>query len=161
MTEQPARTKRVPAWMYYVGIAVILALVLGGAALLFAVNNDESGAPAASAPPASDPATVRAEFLAAYQRGDTPTMCQLSTGEALSRMQASGWCTTAQGWSTTATAAQQCTTPDGRQVATFKLNPLVLGQRGMEFAMSDTGQGVWRVVLWGYTADRTLCDIYR
>ena len=109
------------------------------------------------------PDAVSSAFLTAYEQGDTPTMCALSTGDALARLQNPGWCTTKQGWSTTATAAQQCTTPDGRQVYAYKLNPLVLGQRGMEFAIAETGAGtgVWQVTMWGHTADRTLCDSYR
>lgn len=109
------------------------------------------------------PEAVSSAFLAAYEQGDTPTMCALSTGDALARLQNPGWCTTKQGWSTTATDAQQCTTPDGRQVYAYKLNPLVLGQRGMEFAIAETGAGtgVWQVTMWGHTADRTLCDSYR
>lgn len=111
-------------------------------------------------PPTSAEAVASA-FRHAYEAGDTPMMCALSTGEALSRMEDPGWCEQPQGWSTTTTRQEQCDIPDGRRVYVYDVDPLVLGQRGMEIALADSGQGVWRVVLFGHTADRDLCDIYR
>jgi hypothetical protein len=144
--------------------ALLIAAVVGVVLLLagFGVYVWRTGTDMIDAlPNPVGPDAVTSAFLAAYEHGDTPTMCALSTGDALTRLQDPGWCTTKPGWSTTATAAQQCTIPDGRQVHAYTLNPLVLGQRGMEFAVTDTGDGVWRVTTWGHTADRTLCDIYR
>lgn len=89
--------------------------------------------------------------------GDTITMCALSTGEALSRLQGAGWCNARQGWSTVATLHRSCVIPDGRHVWVYKVTPLVLGQLGMEFAATDTGDGVWRVTLFGHVAARSLC----
>ena len=144
---------------------LLIAAVVGVVLLLagFGVYVWRKGNDAIDALNPVGPGAVSSAFLTAYEQGDTPTMCALSTGDALARLQDSGWCTTKQGWSTTATAAQQCTTPDGRQVYAYKLNPLVLGQRGMEFAIAETGTGtgVWQVTMWGHTADRTLCDSYR
>ena len=144
---------------------LLIAAVVGVVLLLagFGVYVWRKGNDAIDATSPVGPDAVSSAFLSAYEQGDTPTMCALSTGDALARLQDSGWCTTKQGWSTTATAAQQCTTPDGRQVYAYKLNPLVLGQRGMEFAIAETGTGtgVWQVTMWGHTASRTLCDSYR
>lgn len=144
---------------------LLIAAVVGAVLLLvgFGVFVWRKGNDVTDATSPVGPDAVSSAFLTAYEQGDTPTMCTLSTGDALARLQDSGWCTTKQGWSTTATAAQRCTTPDGRQVYAYKLNPLVLGQRGMEFAIAETGTGtgVWQVTMWGHTADRTLCDSYR
>jgi hypothetical protein len=136
-------------------VAVVAGLVVLVAQLAGIFGGGNEAAPIQGGP---DP--VASAFVHAYERGDTPTMCQLSTGEALSRLQAPGWCDTAQGWSTTASQAEHCTVPDGRQVYAYTMNPLVNGHPGMEIAVADTGHGVWRVVLFGHTADRTLCDIY-
>jgi hypothetical protein len=142
---------------------LLIAAVVGVVLLLagFGVYAWRKGNDLSDAMNPVGPDAVSSAFLAAYEQGDTPAMCALSTGDAVARLQDPGWCTTKQGWSTTATAAQQCTTPNGERVYAYKLNPLVLGQRGMEFKVADTGQGVWRVTFWGHTADRTLCDIYR
>jgi hypothetical protein len=110
---------------------------------------------------ALDGPSVAAGFRAAYDRGDTPTMCALSTGEALARLQNAGWCQQPPGWTTHTVASEHCTIPNGQEVFTYSVDPLVLGQRGMEFAIADSGNGVFRVVMFAHTADRTLCDIYR
>lgn len=138
-------------------VVVVVLLLAGFGVYVWRKGNDVIDA----LPNPVGPDAVTSAFLTAYEHGDTPTMCALSTGDALTRMQTPGWCDTPQGWSTVAVASQQCTTPNGERVYAYKLNPLVLGQRGMEFKMADTGQGVWRVTFWGHTADRTLCDIYR
>lgn len=138
-------------------VVVVVLLLAGFGVYVWRKGNDVIDA----LPNPVGPDAVTSAFLAAYEHGDTPAMCALSTGDALTRLQTSGWCDTPQGWSTVAVAAQQCTTPDGRKSTAYKLNPLVLGQRGMELAVADTGNGVWRVVMWGHTAGRTLCDSYR
>ena len=152
-------TKGQARWLLIAAVVVGVLAVVAFAVVLWRKGNDMVDA----LPNPTGPDAVSSAFLTAYEQGDTPTMCALSTGDALARLQDSGWCTTKQGWSTTATAAQQCTTPDGRQVYAYKLNPLVLGQRGMEFAIAETGTGtgVWQVTMWGHTASRTLCDSYR
>ena len=151
MTKGQARGLLIAA---VVGVVLLLA---GFGVYLSRKSSDES----AAVPNPVEPDAVTSAFLTAYEHGDTPAMCALSTGDALARMQASGWCDTSPGWSTVAVASQQCTTPTGERVYAYKLDPLVMGQRGMEFKVADTGQGVWRVTFWGHTADRTLCDIYR
>ena len=150
-------TKGQARWLLIAAVVVGVLAVVAFAVVLWRKGNDVVDA----LPNPTEPDAVSSAFLTAYEQGDTPTMCALSTGDALARLQDPGWCTTPQGWSTVAVASQQCTTPNGERVYAYKLNPLVLGQRGMEFKVADTGQGVWRVTFWGHTADRTLCDIYR
>lgn len=150
-------TKTQARWTVAAAITAVVLLAGGFSLYVWNRGNDLLD----NIAPALGPDQVAAAFHDAYQQGDTPRMCSLSTGEALTRLQGPGWCDTKQGWTTTSTPAEQCDIPNGRKVYVYDNNPLVLGQRGMEIALSDTGSGVWRVDLFGHTAGRDLCDIYR
>lgn len=150
-------------WLKKRAFAVTAGILLAGVVLLGAgiwAYNLGSDSLNSKLDPLS-PDAVATGFHDAYQRGDTVTMCALSTGDALARMQQPGWCDTAQGWTTTSPGKDRCTLPDGRKAYVYGNQPLVLGQRAWEIYLSDTGQGVWRVTGFGVIASRSICDIYR